>query len=449
MIRSTHTDYCEILNHTGMVFLGTRRELKAMAQELGERFGNNTSTVHDFGDGTRIVKLEADTDKKYEGHMMNNCLKELHGDETNLYSLRDDDNIPLMSFRMDGPSVWEMQGRVNSAPKVEHQQKLLEHMSNTYDEFKWAGVMRDDQEQRKFLQKSVTSAQAKDYLGMMSGFAPQHPTSMYLTVPHFDYQGFNSDSITDVDHDHIVQRVLHHGLHAMTESGQPVRWPMDREPSIKAGQGFVNDPGQDYGSSVWRLNDPKAIREHWKPKIGGARGDFINDVINLKAPDDMVRYDLRGNRRIRPENLSLVHGPKDIPSDNIYANIPMFITPEVEEAGQGDPRFQQLPPKHAIRDAIKGEMGLPGLPGIEFSDKPSPKPRYDTYKIDIRSDDALSRVTFDWKGRFDKDHPSYKAEGDYEPTDFNIGAEKDQTVPADYLELIHADPDEDWKRENE
>jgi hypothetical protein len=69
-----------------------------LARELEQKYGPDQSRiVFDFGDGWTVRKLETMDDQKREGIFMENCLEQ-HPLDPNIYSLRDELNVPHCDF---------------------------------------------------------------------------------------------------------------------------------------------------------------------------------------------------------------------------------------------------------------------------------------------------------------------------------------------------------------
>lgn len=61
----------------------------------------DTETVLDFNDGFRIVKLVGENAYKREGFLMRHCVASYFGKNTEIYSLRDKDNLPHCTMEKD------------------------------------------------------------------------------------------------------------------------------------------------------------------------------------------------------------------------------------------------------------------------------------------------------------------------------------------------------------
>ena len=61
----------------------------------------DTETVLDFGDGFKVVKLVGENAYKREGFLMHHCVASYYGRDVEVYSLRDNDNMPHCTMEKD------------------------------------------------------------------------------------------------------------------------------------------------------------------------------------------------------------------------------------------------------------------------------------------------------------------------------------------------------------
>lgn len=57
--------------------------------------------IHDFKDGFKIVQLIGKKAYEREGYLMRNCVASYFGKSTEIYSLRDKDNMPHATFEVE------------------------------------------------------------------------------------------------------------------------------------------------------------------------------------------------------------------------------------------------------------------------------------------------------------------------------------------------------------
>lgn len=105
-------------------------ERRKMASKLlvEEKNSNDTVNVMYFDDGHRIVKLNTEKALDNEGDYLEHCIgrgnydHSLSGNVTEFYSLRDRNNMPCASMRVDKDqyTVTEIRGRRNGSPKGKH-----------------------------------------------------------------------------------------------------------------------------------------------------------------------------------------------------------------------------------------------------------------------------------------------------------------------------------------
>lgn len=87
---------------------------------------NDIETVHDFLDGTRIVRLKTKTAFQREGFLMSHCVGGYSPDDKNclIYSYRDKNNMPHATFevRKEDESINQIKGKGNGPihPKYIH-----------------------------------------------------------------------------------------------------------------------------------------------------------------------------------------------------------------------------------------------------------------------------------------------------------------------------------------
>jgi hypothetical protein len=82
-----------------------RRELLALSRELDETGGldgragpDSSLIVYDYGDGWTVRRILNANDQHREGVLLRNCLVGRWVMDTNLWSLRDRDNLPHLAF---------------------------------------------------------------------------------------------------------------------------------------------------------------------------------------------------------------------------------------------------------------------------------------------------------------------------------------------------------------
>jgi len=73
------------------------------------------TTIHDFGDGTRIVKLMTPAAYKREGFLMSHCVGSYSPTTSTIYSYRDAENLPHVTFevRTEGRAIQQVKGKGN------------------------------------------------------------------------------------------------------------------------------------------------------------------------------------------------------------------------------------------------------------------------------------------------------------------------------------------------
>lgn len=87
---------------------------------------SDIETVHDFFDGTRIVKLKTKKAYQREGFLMSHCVGGYSPDDKNcqIYSYRDSKNIPHATFEVQksGNTINQIKGKGNGSihPKYVH-----------------------------------------------------------------------------------------------------------------------------------------------------------------------------------------------------------------------------------------------------------------------------------------------------------------------------------------
>lgn len=81
-------------------------------------------TVHDFFDGTRIVKLLTPAAYKREGFLMSHCVGGYNPDTSTVYSYRDKKNMPHATFEVNrsGGEITQIKGKGNGSihPRYVH-----------------------------------------------------------------------------------------------------------------------------------------------------------------------------------------------------------------------------------------------------------------------------------------------------------------------------------------
>jgi hypothetical protein len=88
-------------------------------------------TIHDFGDGTRIVKLKTRKALQREGFLMSHCVGGWNiGDNIQIYSYRDADNMPHATFEVhksDG-QINQIKGKGNGPIHPKYINPILEFL---------------------------------------------------------------------------------------------------------------------------------------------------------------------------------------------------------------------------------------------------------------------------------------------------------------------------------
>lgn len=91
---------------------------------------DDTETILDFGDGFRIVKLVGENAYKREGFLMRHCVASYYDRDTEVYSLRDVDNLPHATMEKNKQIKGKGNGDIH--PKyVDYIVKFLEHVGMT------------------------------------------------------------------------------------------------------------------------------------------------------------------------------------------------------------------------------------------------------------------------------------------------------------------------------
>lgn len=85
---------------------------------------DDVETIHDFLDGTRIVKLKTKKAYQREGTLMAHCVGGYAPDTTTIYSYRDKNNNPHATFQVEksGKQIVQIKGKGNGSihPKYIH-----------------------------------------------------------------------------------------------------------------------------------------------------------------------------------------------------------------------------------------------------------------------------------------------------------------------------------------
>lgn len=87
-------------NWKEVIAADSRKKVLERRDSLLAEHGDATEVVHEGEDGSTIKKLNTQGDHNYESDMMGNCVRG-HSNDGNIYSLRDKDNVPQLSFAMD------------------------------------------------------------------------------------------------------------------------------------------------------------------------------------------------------------------------------------------------------------------------------------------------------------------------------------------------------------
>ena len=78
----------------------SRKKILDRRDSLLDAHGDNTEVVHKYEDGSTIRKLNGQGDHDFESDMQGNCVRD-HTSDNNVHSLRDKDNVPILSFGLD------------------------------------------------------------------------------------------------------------------------------------------------------------------------------------------------------------------------------------------------------------------------------------------------------------------------------------------------------------
>lgn len=96
--------------------LAWSKSLEKKGHNINER-DTDVETIHDFGDGSRIVKLIGKNAYLREGHLMHHCVGSYADKNVTIYSYRDAKNMPHATFEVafSGGSIVQVKGKGNGA----------------------------------------------------------------------------------------------------------------------------------------------------------------------------------------------------------------------------------------------------------------------------------------------------------------------------------------------
>lgn len=128
--------------------------VEALAKKASEikEGPEDTKTVLDFGDGFKIVQLVGENSYQYEGAMMHHCVASYFGRNSEIYSLRDPNNIPHCTIE-NGAQIKGKCSLYVSPKYVDYVVRFLESkgMKMRETEYENLGYVKISSEEKKFI----------------------------------------------------------------------------------------------------------------------------------------------------------------------------------------------------------------------------------------------------------------------------------------------------------
>jgi len=131
---------------------------------------NDVETIHQFADGSRIVKLVDERAFKREGFLMSHCVGSYVNSNSTIYSYRDKKNFPHATFEVEssGDSIIQIKGKGNGAIHPKYIDPILVFLKSLKisirsSEMRNLGYHHVDDEMAQFIEQVVEPKSVPEY----------------------------------------------------------------------------------------------------------------------------------------------------------------------------------------------------------------------------------------------------------------------------------------------